>query len=117
MSHASTTILGNLGQDPETRTVAQTTCTTLSVAVTRRIPKADGQKEERTTWWRVQVWGARGEAAATHLRKGDPIICTGWPELRNYTDKDGRDGHSARPDPRRVVFCGRQARSLRCADR
>lgn len=94
MSHASTTIFGNLGGDPVTREAGDTTCTTFSVAVTRRIPKAGGEKEERTTWWRVQVWGARGVAAATHLHKGDPVIATGWPELREYTDKDGRPGHS-----------------------
>lgn len=89
MSHASTTILGYLGRDPETRSAGETTCTTLAIAVGRRVKSAAGT-EDRTTWWRAQVWGAGGLAAEEHLKKGDPVIATGWPELREYQDKDNQ---------------------------
>lgn len=87
-AHAHATIAGHLGRDPETRAAGGGTVTTLSVAVTRRAPGADRSKDV-TTWWKVSVWSKSGEAAAKFLRKGDPVICDGWPEIEEWTDQDG----------------------------
>jgi single stranded DNA-binding protein len=93
MSYAIATILGHLGKDPITREVGDTTCTTLSVAATRRA-KRQGADIEVTTWWRASIWGAAGLAAAKHLHKGDAIVVTGWPEERSWTDDDGAKHHA-----------------------
>lgn len=85
---ATTIIGGRLGRDPETRPAGSGTVTTLNVAVTRRAPGTDRAKDV-TTWWRVSVWNKGGEAAQKHLRKGDPVLCQGWPEMEEYTDANG----------------------------
>jgi len=87
MSYATTIIHGHLGKDPTTRAAGTDSVTTFSVAVTRTW-KQGGEKRETTTWWRCQVWGRRGQTAATYLRKGSSVIVQGTPELREYEDQD-----------------------------
>lgn len=87
INYASTIIIGHLGRDPVTRTNADGTVTTLSVAVTRRAG-ADRAKDV-TSWWKVSVWGKGADSAAKHLHKGDAVLCQGWPELETYQDGDG----------------------------
>jgi single-strand DNA-binding protein len=102
MSHASATILGHLGRDPETRTAGDGTVTTLSVAVSRR----GSDKQTVTTWWKVSVWGKSGETASKHLRKGAQVIATGWPELEEWTDADGVKRGTARLRNATWAFAG-----------
>ena len=93
MSYATTTIFGHLGKDPITRAAGSDSVTSFSIAVSRTW-KQNGEKKEHTTWWRVQVWGKRGQTAATYLRKGSAVIATGTPELREYEDQDRVKRHS-----------------------
>ena len=56
---------GNLGGDPELRyTPNGTPVTRFSVATNDTWTGQDGQPQQRTTWWRVSVWGKQGEAAS-----------------------------------------------------
>jgi single-strand DNA-binding protein len=90
-NHATSTLIGYLGRDPETRpTSGDGTVTTLSLGVTRT-HKINGEQRPETTWWRVAIWGTRGKTAAQHLRKGSCVICTGWPVLRKYRDHEGKE--------------------------
>ena len=94
-SFATATLMGHLGRDPETRpTSGDGSVTTLAVAVTRN-STVRGEKTEETTWWKVAIWGTRGVTAAKHLRKGSLVLVTGWPVVREYTDKDQVVRHSA----------------------
>ena len=80
---ARITIAGHLGSDPETRNAGSTTVTSFSVAVNTGF----GERE-CCTWYRPSIWGKRGETAAQHLKKGDPVIISGEPQNRPY-EKDG----------------------------
>lgn len=89
MSHATAILLGHLGRDPVTRPAGDGTVTTLAVAVTRRA--GTDRAKDVTSWWKVSVWGKGGESAAKHLRKGDAVLCQGWPEMETYKADDGTD--------------------------
>ena len=84
-NYAHTTIIGHLGQDPDLReTHSGTKVVTCSLATSHK-----RQGEETTTWWRISLFGKRAEVVAQYLRKGDPALFSGEPDLRPWTDKDG----------------------------
>ena len=64
-------IVGRLGSDPEVKTVSsgQTVCR-LSVATSENWTDRDGQRQERTEWHRVVIWGKMAEVCGQHLSKG-----------------------------------------------
>lgn len=84
-------LVGNLGQDPEVRyTGGGTAVTTLSIATSESwTDKQSGEKQERTEWHRVKLFGKLAEIAGEYLKKGKQVYVEG--SLRNdkYTDKDG----------------------------
>lgn len=82
---------GNLGADPETRTVNETTVTTVRIADTRRWKNKAGEKQEKTEWMNVNFWGASGEVIAKFFTKGSWIYTEGRLETRKWQDKDGND--------------------------
>jgi single-strand DNA-binding protein len=87
MNHVS--LVGNLGQDPEMRyTASGTAVTKLSLATNRRFTGKDGQKQERTDWHRVTIWGKTAEVAAKYLSKGRQVAIEGRIEYGSY-EKDG----------------------------
>lgn len=89
------TIMGHAGNGAECREVGDTTCTTVNVAVNTRYKEKGGDWKDRTTWWRVSVWGKQGEWLARDCRKGSVIVASGEAEVREYTDKDGKPRWSA----------------------
>lgn len=89
------TIMGHAGNSAECREVGDTTCTTVNVAVNTRYKEKGGDWKDRTTWWRVSVWGKQGEWLARDCQKGSLIVASGEAEVREYTDKDGKPRWSA----------------------
>ena len=83
-------IIGNLGRDPELRTTeGGQSVATLNVATTDTWVDKSGNKQERTEWHRVVVWGRQGENAAKYLKKGRSVYVEGRLQTREYTDKEG----------------------------
>jgi single-strand DNA-binding protein len=83
------TVAGYLGKDPESKTVGDTTVTTVSIAVGEKWKDKNGKTQEKTEWFEFNFWGARGEALAKFFKKGDGILAEGKTETRTYEDKDG----------------------------
>lgn len=79
-------VLGRLGQDPEVRVTpsGQHVCS-LRVATSETWMK-DGQKEERTEWHRVVLWGRQAELAGKYLRKGRSVYVEGKLQTRSWDD-------------------------------
>ena len=77
-------ILGNLGGDPQTRQVNDTSVTTFSVATSETYKDRNGEKMTRTEWHRVNFWGKAGEIIAQYLKKGDKIQVSGQMTYREY---------------------------------
>ena len=98
--------IGNLGSDPETRQVGDTSVCTISVATSERWKDKQGNKQERTEWMRVQLWGALGEIAQKYLRKGSKVFISGPLRTEKYTDKNGVDRQSVSVRARDMVMLG-----------
>ena len=84
-------IVGRLGSDPEVKTVTsgQTVCR-LSVATSENWTDRDGQKQERTEWHRVVVWGRMAEVCGQHLAKGRQVYLEGRLQTRSWEDQQGQ---------------------------
>lgn len=85
-------ILGRLGNDPETRYMPQGGCvTTMSVATGESWTDKAGQKQEKTEWHRVVMFGKLAEIAGEYCRKGGQVYIEGKLTTRKWTDQNGQD--------------------------
>lgn len=84
-------LIGNLGADPETRQTQSGPVCNLRVATTERWVGQDGQKQERTEWHTVVVWGRLAENCQQYLAKGRPVYVEGSLQSRTYTDQEGKE--------------------------
>ncbi len=90
-------IAGNLGRDPEMRyTPNGQAVTNFSVAVSDNYTNSNGERVERTVWFRVSTWGKQAETCNQYLKKGRKVLvegrlvadpATGGP--RTYAKQDG----------------------------
>ncbi|HEV2219456.1 MAG TPA: single-stranded DNA-binding protein [Casimicrobiaceae bacterium] len=88
-------LLGNLGRDPETRyTTDGGAVTNLSIATSEQWKDKSGEKQERTEWHRVVLFGRTAEIAGEYLKKGRSVYIEGRLQTRKYTDKDGVEKYS-----------------------
>ena len=98
-------ILGNLGADPELRSTqsGQSVCS-MRIATSEQWTDRDGNRQERTEWHRVTVWGKLAELCGQYLAKGRQADVEGKLQSREYTDREGinRKGWEIVAD--RVVF-------------
>ncbi len=84
-------LIGNLGADPETRQTQSGPVCNMRVATTERWTTQDGQKQERTEWHTVVVWGRQAENCQRYLAKGKPVYIEGSLRSRTYTDQEGKE--------------------------
>jgi single-strand DNA-binding protein len=84
-------IVGNLGADPETRYTGNgTAITSIRIATSEQwTDKQSGEKQERTEWHRVKLFGRLAEIAGEYLKKGRQVYIEGSLRTDKYTDKDG----------------------------
>lgn len=88
-------LVGNLGNDPETRyTQGGMAITRISLATTSVRNDKDGNKQERTEWHRVVFFGKLGEIAGEYLRKGSSVYVEGSLRYDKYTGQDGVEKYS-----------------------
>lgn len=90
-------LIGNLGADPEVKTIANgSRVAQFNIATTRTWNNEGGQKQEKTEWHRIVIWNARREGTGLvevverYLKKGDRVYVEGSIEYRSYEDK--KDG-------------------------
>lgn len=82
-------LVGNLGNDPETKyTQGGMAITTLSLATTSVRKDKDGNQQEKTEWHRVKLFGKLGEIAGEYLKKGRQVYIEGRLSYGSY-EKDG----------------------------
>ncbi|MBL0928555.1 MAG: single-stranded DNA-binding protein [Alphaproteobacteria bacterium] len=87
-------IMGNLGRDPEIRTLENgTKVANLSVATSETWrDKNSGERQERTQWHRVVVWNENLiKVIESYAKKGMKVYIEGQNETRKWTDNDGKD--------------------------
>ncbi len=83
-------LIGNLGRDPELKMTAQgTPVARFSLATTETWRNAQGEKQSKTEWHNVVIWGKQAETAERFLRKGKQVMIEGKIQYREYTDQAG----------------------------
>lgn len=83
-------LLGNVGRDPEIRyTQAGEPIANFSLATSERWTGKDGQKQEKTEWHRVEVFGKAAQVCRDYVQKGKQLYIEGSIHTDEWTDKDG----------------------------
>ena len=100
-------LVGNLGRDSELRhTPAGAAVATLNMATTEVWNDKQGQKQEKTEWHRVILWGKSAEALNEYLVKGKQIYVEGKLQTRSWDDKDGNKRYTTEIKADRITLLG-----------
>jgi single-strand DNA-binding protein len=101
-------LVGNLGADPELKyTPSNRPVCNLSIATNEVFKDKGGQRQERTEWHRVTVWGEQAENCSKYLAKGRMVYIEGRLQTRSWDDKtDGKKRYSTEIVADRVTFLG-----------
>ena len=100
-------LVGNLGRDAELRyTPGGAAVATLNMATTEVWNDKGGQRQEKTEWHRVVLWGKTAESLNEYLTKGKQIYVEGRLQTRQWDDKDGNKRYTTEIRGDRVVLLG-----------
>jgi single-strand DNA-binding protein len=100
-------IIGNLGRDPEVRfTPSGRAVAKFTVATSERWTDQQGQRQEKTEWHNIVVWGKQAETCGQYLAKGRQVYVEGRITNRSYDDKDGNKRYITEIIARDVRFLG-----------
>jgi single-strand DNA-binding protein len=98
-------LVGNLGRDAELRyTPAGAAIATLNMATTEVWNDKAGQRQEKTEWHRVILWGKTAESLSEYLTKGKQIYVEGRLQTRQWDDKDGNKRYTTEIRSDRIVL-------------
>jgi len=106
-------LIGNVGRDPEIRyTQSGEPIANFSLATNEVWNDKSGQKQERTEWHRVEVFGKTAQIVRDYVTKGRPIYIEGSIRYDEWTDKDGNKRNTTKirvsgPGSRVVLLGGR----------
>jgi len=83
-------LVGRLGRDPETRYTSggQAVCN-FTMATDESFKDKSGERQKRTEWHRIVVWGKLAEICQQYLKKGSLIFIEGRIQSRQWDDRDG----------------------------
>lgn len=91
MSVNKVILVGRLGRDPETRyTSGGQAVANFSVATDESFKDRNGERQKRTEWHKIVVWGKQAEIAQQYLKKGSLIFIEGRIQSREWQDKEGQ---------------------------
>ena len=100
-------LLGRLGADPEIRyTQSGQPVGSLRVATSENWNDRDGNRQERTEWHNITVWGKQAENCGQYLAKGRQVYIEGRLQSREYTDWDNVQRRGWEIVASKVVFIG-----------
>src|SRR5213594_1545957 len=98
-------LVGNLGRDAELRyTPGGAAVATLNMATTEVWNDKAGQRQEKTEWHRVVLWGKSAESLTEYLTKGKQIYVEGRLQTRQWDDKDGNKRYTTEIRGDRIVL-------------
>ena len=100
-------LVGNLGRDAELRyTPGGAPVSTLNLATTEVWNDKSGQRQEKTEWHRVVLWGKSAESLSEYLVKGKQIYVEGRLQTRQWDDKEGNKRYTTEIRGDRIVLLG-----------
>jgi single-strand DNA-binding protein len=100
-------LIGNLGKDPELRyTPGGQPVASFSLATTERWSDKNGQRQDRTEWHNIVVWGKLAELANQYLKKGRSAYIEGRITNRSWDDRDGNKKYRTEIVANQIQFLG-----------
>ena len=100
-------IIGHLGRDPDVRyTPEGTAIANLAVATNQTWKDKSGEKQERTEWHRVVLFGKVAEIAGEYLKKGSLVYLQGRLQTRKWQGDDGQDRYTTEIVAERMKMLG-----------
>ena len=103
-------LIGRLGADPEVRyTPSGMPVANFRIATSENWNDKQGQKQERTEWHRIVVWGKLAELCGQYLAKGRQVYHEGRLQTRQWDDRDGNKKFTTEVVAREVTFLGGRA--------
>jgi single-strand DNA-binding protein len=110
MSVNKVILVGRLGQNPEVRyTPSGAAVANFSVATNESWTDKNGQKQEKTEWHKVVVWGKLAELCSQYLSKGRQAYVEGRLQTRQWQDKDGQTKYTTEVMAQTIQFLGGNA--------
>src|SRR3954467_7268212 len=110
MSVNKVILVGRLGQNPEVRyTPSGAAVANFSIATSESWMDKSGQKQEKTEWHRIVVWGKIAETCGQYLTKGRQVYIEGRLQTRQWQDKDGQTKYTTEVQAQTVQFLGGNA--------
>src|SRR5580765_3804416 len=107
MSLNKVMLIGNLGKDPEVRfTGTGRAVARFPLATSEVWNDAEGQRQDRTEWHNIVVWGKQAETCGQYLSKGRQVFIEGSIRSRQYDDKEGQKRYITEVIAQRVQFLG-----------
>lgn len=108
------TLIGNLGQDPEVRSIANGgRVANFSIATSRQWSGQGGDKQEKTEWHRIVAWNnSKGagtglaDVVEKYVKKGDKVYIEGRIEYRSWQDKDGQTRYTTEIIANEMILLG-----------
>ena len=100
-------LIGNLGRDPELRfTQSGQAVLSLRLATNESFQNRDGERQERTEWHSVTVWGKRGEGLNKVVSKGSQLFVEGRLQTRSWEDKQGQKRYTTEVVATNILLLG-----------
>lgn len=100
-------LVGNLGADPEVKTLdSGTKVATIRLATSERYKDRDGNPQERTEWHNVVLWRGLAEITEKYLKKGRQVYIEGSLQTRKWTDQSGADKYTTEIIAREMNMLG-----------
>ena len=107
MSVNKVILVGRLGKDPEARnTPGGAMVVNFTLATSETWTDKQGQKQEKTEWHRIVVWGRSAEICNQYLTKGKQVYIEGKIQTRQWQDKDGATKYTTEINASSVQFLG-----------
>lgn len=117
MSVNKVILVGRLGQDPELRyTPSGAAVANFSVATNEAWTDKSGQKQERTEWHRIVVWGKQAELCNQYLGKGRQAYIEGRLQTRQWQDQSGQTRYTTEVHAQTIRFLGSGANAQNSAE-
>ena len=103
-------LVGRLGADPEKKqTQTGQTVTRLNLATSESWVNREGERQEKTEWHRIVIWGKLAETCAQHLSKGRQIYVEGRLQTRSWETEKGEKRFSTEVVAIQVLFLANAA--------
>jgi single-strand DNA-binding protein len=100
-------LIGNLGKDPEIRSLeGGVKVANFSLATTETYKGKNGEKVDSTEWHNIVLWRGLAEVAESYLKKGNTVFIEGKIKTRDWTDKDGNKRYTTEIVADNMVMLG-----------